>query len=34
MQHTGTPIAALIIAILMIISGLVISVGINRTKTG
>jgi len=34
MQHTGTPIAALILAILMIISGLVISVGRNRTKTG
>ncbi len=34
MQHTGTPITALILAILMIVSGLVISVGRNRTKIG
>ena len=34
MQHTGTSITALILAILMLISGLVISVGRNRTKTG
>jgi uncharacterized repeat protein (TIGR01451 family) len=32
MQHTGTPIAALILAILMIISGLVLSVGKNRVR--
>jgi uncharacterized repeat protein (TIGR01451 family) len=34
MQHTGTPITALILAILMIVCGLIISVGRNRAKEG